>query len=99
MRESKQLQNHLTSVNDAAANVDMENTLCGFEIDPLTGSGHLFQLFAMIGLPTIPVLVLVTYSTYQLAGTIQKYDQMRSLNDIFPTTDSARRCYNGTYAY
>ena len=61
----------------------MENTLCGFEIDPLTGNGHFFQLLGMIGLPTIPVVVLAIYSSIQLAGGIVDYFAMRKLNNAF----------------
>jgi len=75
--------------SDQSPNVTMENTLCGFEIDPLTGSGHFFQLFFMIGLPTIPVIALVIYSSFQLAATVQTYYTRLSLIDVFPTAISA----------
>lgn len=68
------------NANDPA----VEITLCGCEIDPLTGSGQFYQLFCMIGLPTIPVLVLVVYSSIKLAAAVDSYNRINSLGSAFP---------------
>lgn len=62
----------------------VEITLCGCEIDPLTNSGQCYQLICMIGLPTIPVLVLAIYSSLRLAAVVGGYDSLEGLRGVFP---------------
>lgn len=66
----------------------VEITLCGCEIDPLTNSGQFYQLFCMIGLPTIPVLVLAIYSSLRLAAVVGGYDSLDGLKGVFPVVRS-----------
>ena len=60
------------------------------EIDPLTRTGHFYQLLCMIGLPAIPVMALVAYSSLKLAGVSDELDSLGQLSGIFDPIASTR---------
>jgi hypothetical protein len=70
-------QRKRNAVNSHTSSQDVDNTMCGCEVDPLSTRGHCFQLLCMIGLPIIPVLALVLYSSLTLAGVIRDYSNLQ----------------------
>jgi len=57
--------------------VDVDGTMCGCDIDPLSSRGHYCQLMFMVGLPLIPVTALVIYSLSKLAASIKQFAELQ----------------------
>jgi len=55
----------------------VDSTMCGCDIDPLSGRGHYFQLVVMVALPLIPVTALAVYSSLKLASTLQQFHELQ----------------------
>jgi len=62
----------------------VDSTMCGCEIDPMSGRGHCtsgrghyVQLAVMVGLPLIPVTALVIYSLQKLASSLKQFDELQ----------------------
>lgn len=61
----------------------VDSTMCGCDIDPLSGRGHYVQLVVMVGLPLIPVTALAIYSSLKLAATLKQFGQLQVSCIIF----------------
>jgi len=62
---------------ETAEDAVVESTMCGCEIDPLSGRSQYFQLMFMVGLPLIPVTILVIYSLLKLSSTVKQFTELQ----------------------
>ena len=62
---------------ETAEDAVVDSTMCGCEIDPLSGRSHYFQLMFMVGLPLIPVTTLVIYSLLKLSSTVKQFTELQ----------------------
>ena len=62
---------------EAAEDDVVYSTLFGCEFDPLSVRGRYTQLMFMVGLPLIPVTVLVIYSLLKLASSVKLFNELQ----------------------
>jgi len=48
------------------------------------------QVFAMIGLPSIPVIILNIYSSYQLSNSVSRFTNIIHVKDVLPQAESVQ---------
>lgn len=60
------------SVNPAASGKNVDNAMCGCEID----RENCPQLLCMIGLPVIPALALIIFSSLKLDAEVNRYNNL-----------------------
>lgn len=73
----QQRKRNAANANSHTSTLDVDNTMCGCEIDPISTRGHCLQLLCMIGLPVIPVLALLIYSSLKLSGVVRDYNNLQ----------------------